>query len=321
MSRPYNILVTGVGAIIGYGTIESIRKSGVDSRVVGTDIYEENYGRYVCDAFVRVPLTSSEGYLGTLSDIVARHDIDLVIPGIEQDAQFLNSVRHSLSFKVVLNEEKLIRLSSDKWAMHRHLEDAGFGNLIPTTVSKDADEVAKTVGFPFIIKPRASYAAKGFHIIRDEDDLNRARPVINKDTLFQPLIGSADDEYSVSVFGDGEGGIVDSLLIRRYLSAAGASEKAFTVRDDEAIMSAVHWLVNHFKAEGPTNFQFRKRGEEAFLLEINPRVSSACSIRTAFGYNEPRLCIEHYLKERAYTIDPKRDGKAIRYIADKIIFE
>jgi carbamoyl-phosphate synthase large subunit len=321
VSRPYNILVTGVGAIIGYGIIGSIRKSGLDCRVIGTDIYEENYGRHICDDFVKVPLTSSEDYLDILSDIVARHDIDLVIPGIEQDAQFLNSMRHSLDFKVVLNNEELIQLSSDKWAMYCHLKDAAFGNLIPTTLGRDTDELAETVGFPFIIKPRASYAAKGFHIIRDENDLNRVRPIINRDTLFQPLIGSADDEYSVSAFGDGEGGIVDSLLIRRHLSAAGASEKAFIVRDDKSIMSAVLWLVNHFKAEGPTNFQFRKQGEKAFLLEINPRVSSACSIRTAFGYNEPRLSIEHYLKGRSYTIEPKRDGKAIRYIADRVIFE
>jgi carbamoyl-phosphate synthase large subunit len=76
-----------------------------------------------------------------------------------------------------------------------------------------------------------------------------------------------------------------------------------------------------FKPIGPTNFQFRKQQDSIYLLEINPRISSACSIRTKFGYNDPLLCIQHYLQNKKYQPINKLKGFAIRYIADKISYE
>jgi carbamoyl-phosphate synthase large subunit len=135
------------------------------------------------------------------------------------------------------------------------------------------------------------------------------------------LIGTIDDEYTISVFGEGTGNYIDSLIFRRYLSNAGASEKIYTIKNDELLMKAVNELVKIFKPNGPTNFQFRKQNGNVYLLEINPRISSACSLRTKFGYNEPVLCVQHFLENKSYSIQNKKDGIAIRYIADKIIYE
>ena len=60
MKKQYNILVTGVGAIIGYGIIESLKLSNLNCKIIGTDIYEENYGKYICDEFIQVPYTNNK---------------------------------------------------------------------------------------------------------------------------------------------------------------------------------------------------------------------------------------------------------------------
>lgn len=321
MNKKINILVTGVGAIIGYGIIESLRATSINCNVIGTDIYNENYGKYICDTFIQVPYTSNPNYKTIVDDIIEKHQIDIVFPGIEQDVFFFSNCRESIKTTVVLNNEDLINLSKDKFAMYNILKRNEYEDLIPTYENISHESAVSILGLPYIIKPKQSYASKGFYIIDSEEVYNKLKKVIDSNTLFQPYIGSTDEEYTVSIFADGKGGYIDSYILRRYLSSAGASEKAFSIKHDSAITKSVDKLVKIFKPEGPTNMQFRKSDNKVFLLEINPRISSACSIRTKFGYNEPLLCIQHYLNNKNYILAEKKYGKAIRYISDHIVYE
>lgn len=45
------ILVTGVGAIIGYGIIRSLHVSQYPVKIVGMDIYSDAIGQKWCDVF------------------------------------------------------------------------------------------------------------------------------------------------------------------------------------------------------------------------------------------------------------------------------
>lgn len=321
MKKQYNILVTGVGAIIGYGIIESLRLANVNCKIVGTDIFEENYGKYMCDEFIQVPYTSSPVYKNIITKIIIDYQIDIVFPGIEQDLYYFIDHHQNLNTKIILNKKELVHLSKDKWSMYQYLKDKSYSFLIPTFIDLNYEAAVEKIGLPFIIKPKSSYASKGFYMICNEVEYKKIADEINEATLFQPSVGTVDDEYTISVFGDGNGDFVDSLILKRYLSKAGASEKTYTIEYDEVLMKAVKDLVEIFKPEGPTNFQFRKQNTKVYLLEINPRISSACSLRTKFGYNEPLFCIHHYLENKDYNIQVKKGGKAIRYIADHITYE
>ena len=321
MNKKINILVTGVGAIIGYGIIESLRATSINCNVIGTDIYDENYGKYICDTFIQVPYTSNPDYKTIVNDIINKYQIDIIFPGIEQDVFFFSSCRESIKAVVVLNNTELINLSKDKFAMYNFLKKNKFEDLIPTYENLSHESAVSILGLPYIIKPKQSYASKGFHIVDSNEAYNKLKNVINSNTLFQPYVGSINEEYTVSVFADGKGSYIDSYILRRYLSSAGASEKAFSIKNDSAIIKSVNTLVKIFKPEGPTNMQFRKIDNKVFLLEVNPRISSACSLRTKFGYNEPLYCLQHYLFNKEYIRTEKKFGKAIRYISDKIIYE
>jgi len=317
----YNILVTGVGAIIGYGIIESLRSSGYACTIVGADIYEENYGKYICDAFEQAPYSSDPGYLGWLEGVVRKHSIDLIMPGIEQDLYLYNRHRDRLPVRTVLNKQPIIDMSEDKWATFQLFQSLDAPFLIPTRLNIGFDEALGLFGLPFIIKPRKSYASKGFYVIRSEADYREHAAGIDENTLFQPCVGSAEEEYTFSIFGDGKGGYIDRLILRRQLSQEGATSKAVVIKEDPVLETAARQIAAYIQPEGPTNLQFRKGGDRAWLLEINPRISSACSIRSKFGYNEPAFCIEHYLLGGKYTLRPKRSGKAIRFINDHIVYE
>ncbi len=82
-------------------------------------------------------------------------------------------------------------------------------------------------------------------------------------------------------FFDDDSQLCASIGMKRKLSKQGFTEAA-SVIEDKNIKAILQELAVIFRPVGPTNFQFRKHQGAWKLLEINPRISSATSIRTAF---------------------------------------
>lgn len=317
------ILVTGVGAIIGYGVLRSLRATGRDLRLVGTDIYPDAVGQAWCDTFVQAPLTSSPGYLDWLNEIVNAHEIDLIIPGIEQDLHRHSDSRQIIEqwrSRVVLNKARLIDLSRDKWLMHEELTAINEPSKIPSYSEGSFDALTGRLGLPFLLKPRRSYASKGLVVVSSRADFDAHAHRLGDHLIAQPIIGTADQEYTVGVFGDGRGGICASIALRRILAADGSTAKAWVCHPD-GLDPVLARLCTHFMPAGPTNLQFRLDRDGWKLLEINPRVSSSTSVRTAFGYNEAAMCIDFFLNGEIPDQPRIRNGFATRYIEDHIIYD
>ncbi len=108
-------------------------------------------------------------------------------------------------------------------------------------------------------------------------------------------------------------------MMRRQLSQEGATAKAWIVTNKK-LEAAVNELVKVFKPIGPTNLQFREDNDTFYLLEINPRISSSTSIRTAFGHNEALMCVEYFLNNN--VIYPTvQSGSAVRYIDEVVVID
>ena len=110
------------------------------------------------------------------------------------------------------------------------------------------------------------------------------------------------------------------MSLKRKLSKDGFTEKAEVISMNE-IKEAVSNLCKLFKPVGPTNFQFRVHNGGLKLLEINPRISSSTSIRTAFGYNESQMAVEYFLENKSIDQPHIKMGKAIRYVEDFIFYD
>ncbi len=316
------VLVTGVGAIIGYGIVRSCRDCSMPLKVIGTDIYDDAVGRHWCDEFEQAVLTSSPKYPEFLSEIVQRHSIDLVLPGIEQDVQrFANDadLRKSIGTTIALNDISLIQTAADKWMTYCRLRDAELP-YIKSSLDADYDMLVERLGLPFLLKPRRSYASKGIQLITSRKDFEYWCDKATDDFLLQQFVGSADSEFTVGLFGYGDGTCSHVLALRRHLGPDGATCKATTV-DEPALEKCVHELVERFHPIGPTNMQFRKHDGEYLLLEINPRFSSSHSIRRAFGINDVELCVEYFLHNRRSLMSDVRSGHAVRYIDELVTYD
>ncbi len=317
------VLVTGVGAIIGYGILRSLRKANKDIRLIGADIYPDAVGQAWTDHFITAPLTSNAHYSEWLEKTIVEYQVDLVIPAIEQDVHFFSKHRDifdRLAVRVVLNDERLVNLTKDKWLMHQELASINSTARIVSYLEGDFASFANNLGLPFILKPRCSYASKGLVRVRNETDFMLSADKLGHDLMAQPIVGNDDEEYTVAVFGDGLGAVSATISLQRRLAADGSTAKAWVKQHDD-LDTVVAELCAHFKPIGPTNLQFRRDGSDWKLLEINPRISSSTSLRTAFGYNEAAFCVDFYLADKAITQPEIKSGFAARYIEDCITYD
>lgn len=320
--RKYNILVTGVGAIIGYGVIASLRKSKYDCKIVGMDIFYDAVGQVWCDEFVQAILAADKNYISFLKEQIDRYNIDLVFFGTEQEIKKCYESKEELGEyykKLVINKDNLIELAEDKWDTNCFLKDNGL-NYIPSSISASFEEAKDEFGLPLLMKPRRSYASKGICKVNSKEEFDSWKEEYADQFMVQKLIGDEEHEYTAATFGFGDGTCIKPIVMKRKLSKAGATDKAVVMPIPE-IESEILEMVKALKPLGPTNFQFRLDGDQYLLLEINPRISSSTSIRTAFGYNEAEMCIDYFVEGiRPVDIELKT-GRAYRYIADAVEYE
>jgi len=317
------VLVSGASGLVGYGILRSLRRAGKELRLIGTSIYTDSVAQGFCDVFEQAPATFSDGYIDWLLEVIEKYHVDLIIPGIEVDVY--KWVRHSDEIEargtqLALNSRDLILLCEDKWVFYSELSKKRGAIVIETSLEADYDSLAAKFGVPFLVKPRRGYASKGIAIIHSADEYANVKSEVGDTLMVQPLIGQDGEEYTAAAFGDGKGGYSTVITLKRKLSKEGFTEKAEVVSmaaAEEAIALLCSWL----KPIGPTNFQFITHWGELKLLEINPRISSTTSIRTAFGYNECQMAVEFYLEHRVPRQPPVRKGRAVRYIEDFIFYD
>jgi carbamoyl-phosphate synthase large subunit len=241
----------------------------------------------------------------------------MIIPSIECDMYRWDADRELLLSKTLplLNSGYLLDLCFDKWLFYLNLVADIPYYTIPTTIEANFNAFP----LPFILKPRHGYGSKGIIRVKNESDFESHRQDIGPNLMVQPIIGTEDEEYTVSGFFDNGSNLIDYFPLKRKLSVTGFTEQAEV--EDRNFGEVLINLAKTFKPVGPTNFQFRMDGDMPKLLEINPRISSATSIRAAFGYNESQMSVDYVLSGK---IPQKTDKtaimgrKAIRYTEDYI---
>lgn len=318
--KQYNILVTGVGAIIGYGVIKSLKKSKYDVNIIGMDIYDDAAGQKWCDKFIQAIPASNSNYCNFILDIIEKNKVDLVFFGTEQEISRVvmekDNIPENIYCKFVTNKSEIVELSKDKWKTYEYQIEHNLP-AIKSMIEGDFNDFVEELGLPFLLKPRCSYASKGIVKIYEEEDLIYYRKKVGENFMVQEIVGDDDNEYTVAVFGLGDGEFINSISLKRKLSQEGATAKARVV-DIQQLNDKVEKLTRLLKPLGPTNYQFRLHEGEFLLLETNPRISSSTSIREAFGYNEAEMCIDFFVNKQIPKKANVKNGYAVRYIEDAV---
>jgi carbamoylphosphate synthase large subunit len=306
------VLVSAAGAPGTAALVRALKENGErEVRVVGTDMAERSVGRHLCDAFHLVPSGSDPGFADAMLDVVAREDVDAILPQSSFDLLGLAESKERFEVAVMVSSPEAIRRSNDKAESYALLDEIGVpGPLWRRVVGGEAvTAAARELGYPDVdvaIKPAFSSGSRGFRILSAGADrreqLLKNRPGVAEALRLEELVELlGDDETPLLVMELAEGlertidGITEGGKVLLGHPKTRESMRAglamyFATLDDDWLMEITAKIAEALSLDHFFNIQLV--GDK--VIEINPRIST---IVYQEDLNLPWLGVKHALGE------------------------
>ena len=324
-NRSIRVLITGVGGG-GHGMeiMKALRLSEIPYHIIGTDMSRQSFGLFKADKSYVVPPAFQDEYIPTILDICEKEDIQVIFHGSEPELRLLSENREIFEKRGIFlpfNSREVINTCLDKKKTFDFLENKGIP--IPNTVAVDSEEDLDIIDFfPVVIKPyMGGGGSNNTFIAQDKEELVLFCKYILKygrKPLVQQYMGSHDNEYTVGVLSDRDGGLISAIAIKRYI-LSGLSNRLKVpfinnknevlaissgisqgeVAKEAELLDQCERIALAFESKGPLNIQCRFVDNTVYPFEINPRLSGTTYMRALAGVNEPDLLIRKYVLKEA----------------------
>lgn len=298
----YNVLVTGIGGNVAQGILRIIQSQFPDINLIGTDINQFSPGHYYVNDFVKVPYAEDSAYKSIVESICKEKNIDLIIPGTDFEAYYLQSFR--LDTKVLASSSESQKIFLDKYLTYENFSKSD----IPFAKSFKCPDYKNELD-GVIVKPAQGRGSRGLHI-------NPENP------------SSFSDEYIVQEYIEGkeitsafyvtnDQNLLGPITFERELTNGMTSECQTILDYDDQLKSIAQKIKDNFEMLGPFNIQARiNKDDKVIPFEINCRYSGTNSIRHQLGFNDVEYGIkEHVLDEKVEDFKVK-SGCATRIYLD-----
>jgi len=310
------VLVTGAGSFCAINIIKSLKAAG-KYRIITADIFPASVGAFRSDAGFLIPREGKDGkFIKALLEICRKEKAALLIPGFDSELPFIVEAKSQFErqgTKVLIGNERLIDIGNDKLKLAHFLQANGFPFLKSYPLSEHR-AVTKELSFPFIVKPKAGWGQRGFHLISSQRDFDYVLGNLkaSKDYMIQEYVSEDEGEFSNSVSVAVDGDILGCICSRREL-VKGDSRKII-IDEFPDVKKQMLAIARKINSSGPVNLQCRLRKGKAYVFEINARFSTTNVVRTACGYNEVSLLAEHFLTGKKKYIRQYKKKVALVYL-------
>ncbi len=293
-SEPLTILVTAVGSPGSAALLRALRENGERPvRLVGTDLREENVGRFHCDVFATVPAGTDPTFGPAILELAIREGASVVLPQASFDLAGLAAMRADFAaagIALICSTPEAVLAADSKFETLALCEQLGVRapSFRRARSGVEVAAAARALGYPernVCIKPVVAAGSRGFHVISANVDARQqllherpgAMPLLLEDV--ERIIGDDDTELLVmelvtgierTVDGYAEAGrIVLGHPKTREAMRAGLAMR-FETLDAPELMQVAETLVAGFGLDGFFNLQLI--GDA--VLEMNPRIST-----------------------------------------------
>ncbi|WP_078120545.1 carbamoyl-phosphate synthase large subunit [Thiosocius teredinicola] len=152
------------------------------------------------------------------------------------------------------------------------------------TEAEQAVQLAAEIGYPLVVRPSYVLGGRAMEIVHDEDDLRRymreAVKVSNESPVLLDRFLDDAIEVDIDAICDGEdvliGGIMEHIEQAGVHSGDSAcSLPPYTLSNSvqDRMREQIRKLAHALKVVGLMNTQFAIKGDDIYLLEVNPRAS------------------------------------------------
>ncbi len=309
------VALLGIGGNVSQGILKALRRSSLNTWVVGTDLDPHQMGLYVCDAAYVLPHAKTEEFHDRLEDLCRRHEIHIILTGSEA---ILDSIVHRIHEIEKRTGAVFPAMAAstyftvrDKWDLKQWMNTHGFPTprAALTNHPQALRALAAEVSYPLIAKPRRGGGSRGIFMIEDEEDL--AYALRRPDYVVEEYLDNNSAEYTVGCVCNKRGVLEEMIILRRHIFS-GTTYRAW-VEDREDIRTITARMLATLQPVGPINLQYRMRGDEPVCFEINPRFSGSVPVRAALGFNDVEAVVRHWLFDEPIRLPRVRHGEALRY--------
>ncbi len=332
MSRGPTVGVTGLNATDnpapGVGVIRAIRHDpSFDGRIVGLSydaLDPGNYAHDLVDDVFLIPYPSQgvAALEARLRYIREQVGLDVVIPTLDSElpAFFdLESTLADLGIHTFLPTPEQFDMRSKVHLATLGEDDAISVPAIEVIASPDQlSDIHERIPYPLWVKGPLYGAKKAYNL---HEAVQAYHGIVAQWGL--PVVVQADvqgEEYDVAAVGDGEGGVVGAVAMRKtLLTDKGKGWAGVTVRDPVLLeLTRRFFAVTRWR--GPCEVEALKDGDGAWhLLEVNPRFPAWIHTSAGAGLNLPRKVVDLALgKPVAHSLDYRAGTLFVRISIDQI---
>ncbi|SDM70822.1 ATP-grasp domain-containing protein [Maricaulis salignorans] len=325
------VLVTGVGAPPGLGTVRSLKLADSALKIVAADLNPLAAGLFEPGVEARLlpAAGNADAYRAAVREICATHQLDIIIPGSEAEAAALAPVARDWArqgLRVPVPDPEVLRFGIDKGLLLTRIAEAGLP--LPRTLQPDtaADLDSWDGDFPCVLKPRCSRGARGVSYPADMATLKRDWPQTvaehGPSLVQQRIPGGPETIYTIGTLWN-RGELVISTLHRKLQTnppSGGAAIAGETVVDARLTEAGLAVLRATGPWHGLAAVELKRPSPDAlpYLLEINPRMWGFGYLMTLAGLNVPALLVrmlagaEHLDGHIPSTIPPYAPMRMVR---------
>ncbi len=300
------------------------------------------FGACDCDVQRSLPSIYSEDYIEKLLDCCTEDNLDILIPGHDDELLLLADNIHkfnTIGIYIPVPDRAVIELCRDKVLMSRILSK--IAPVFVKSYSKKAlMDAAKRgeVAYPLIAKPISGFASKGLLIITGVDEL----ALVTDDHVIQELAmpGVADNNHSIFVAALEKGQIeqVSELSLQVVLGKTGQEIGRFASFNKlkngipieivpanvpeawNAVDSFLPYLQRH-GLRGPINIQGRMTSQGVRFFEMNARFTGITGLRALMGFNEVETIIADSvnLLGNGFRLSQHKRKIGIRQVCNRVV--
>lgn len=254
------------------------------------------------------PVDNPELYLDSLLSLCEEKRVDIVIPVIDPEIPILAKAKEYFAEKgimVLVSDPEVVEICNSKKMMNRFLLENGF-EVTQTYETTKSFEEARTKGkidFPVFIKEDFGSASLGAGVVKSIEELKFR---FNDGMIVQENI--LGEEYGVDIFNDWQLRPVRIVIKKKLAMRSGETDKAITVYDDSILDLSIR-LGKTLKHFGPLDCDILKKGEQMFIIDLNPRFGGGYPASHMAGANLLGL-LSRLRTKKTIEIDYKayRDG-------------
>jgi carbamoyl-phosphate synthase large subunit len=227
-----------------------------------------------------LPWASDPDFVDMMAELCRRLDIDLLIPGVDEELLALARNAEVLApTRLLLPDEKYVATMIDKL----HMVDALAARKIPVPLSHTLADDFREISYPCISKPRRGRGSRDVRVLASPDEavsLKEKLGSLASEMLVQEKIEGI--EYTVQMVADSRGHLCAIVPVRVGVKR-GITLRAETEAEPR-VMAACRAVHQALPTGGCYNIQLILTPEgRVFPFEINPRVSTTLCLVVAAG--------------------------------------